>query len=75
MPTDPEHHSDDEFRAAYIRANSRDYPYESGGRPMTPMAHWLTTFDPDDGEPIGEGCNCEIGDDHDGKGNLIDPSS
>ncbi len=33
--------------------------------------HWVTRFDPDDGEPYGEICDCDIGADHDGKGNLI----
>ena len=37
------------------------------------MTHWKTTFDPDDGEPIGALCDCDIDADHDGKGNLIDP--
>lgn len=32
------------------------------------MTHWRCTYDPDDGEPIGEACDCEIGDDHNGKG-------
>lgn len=31
-------------------------------------AHWLTRYDPDDGEPYGEVCACEIGEDHDGTG-------
>lgn len=31
-------------------------------------AHWLTRYDPDDGEPYGELCECEIGEDHDGAG-------
>ena len=35
------------------------------------MTHWKTTFDPDDGEPIGALCDCEIGDDHDGAGNPV----
>jgi hypothetical protein len=26
--------------------------------------HWLTRFDPDDGEPYGAVCDCEIGVDH-----------
>lgn len=30
--------------------------------------HWLTRYDPDDGEPYGELCDCEIGEDHDGAG-------
>jgi hypothetical protein len=28
--------------------------------------HWLTRYDPDDGEPYGEVCSCSIGEDHDG---------
>jgi hypothetical protein len=35
------------------------------------MTHWLCTYDPDDGEPIGEVCHCEIGDDHNGKGEPV----
>ena len=31
-------------------------------------AHWLIRYDPDDGEPYGEVCDCEIGDDHDATG-------
>lgn len=27
-------------------------------------AHWLIRYDPDDGEPYGEVCDCEIGEDH-----------
>lgn len=30
--------------------------------------HWLTRYDLDDGEPYGEVCHCEIGEDHDGTG-------
>jgi len=37
------------------------------------MTHWLTTFDPDDGEPVGTLCECEIARDHDGAGNLMFP--
>lgn len=33
-----------------------------------PGPHWLTRWDPDDGEPYGEVCRCEIGEDHDGAG-------
>lgn len=33
-------------------------------------AHWLTTYDPNNGEPIGSVCSCEIGANHDGDGNL-----
>ncbi|MGH3836928.1 MAG: hypothetical protein ACRDSF_14710 [Pseudonocardiaceae bacterium] len=32
--------------------------------------HWLTRYDPDDGEPYGEFCECPIGANHDGSGNL-----
>jgi hypothetical protein len=32
------------------------------------MTHWKTTFDPNDGEPIGTLCHCDIDDDHDGAG-------
>ena len=39
------------------------------------MTHWKTTFDPGDGEPIGELCTCDIDADHDGKGNLMFPES
>lgn len=28
------------------------------------MSHWLVRYDPDDGEPYGEGCNCELDYDH-----------
>ena len=35
------------------------------------MIHWLTTYDPDDGDPIGSLCHCEIDDDHDGAGNPM----
>lgn len=35
--------------------------------------HWLTRYDPDDGEPYGVACSCSIGDDHDAAGNLTDP--
>jgi hypothetical protein len=31
-------------------------------------AHWRVTYDADDGEPIGEVCRCEIGEDHKGSG-------
>ena len=37
------------------------------------MTHWKTTFDPDDGTPAGELCECGIGDDHDGAGNVMFP--
>jgi hypothetical protein len=33
--------------------------------------HWLTRYDPDDGEPYGELCYCEVGDDHDAAGNSM----
>jgi len=32
------------------------------------VTHWLIRYDPDDGEPHGEVCACEIGEDHDGTG-------
>ena len=35
------------------------------------MTHWKTTFDPDDGEPDGALCYCDIDEDHDGNGNLM----
>lgn len=31
---------------------------------MTRVVHWLTRYDPDDGEPYGELCDCAIGEDH-----------
>lgn len=34
------------------------------------MSHWLTKYDEDNGEPYGEVCDCEIGDDHNGAGEL-----
>ena len=34
-------------------------------------AHWLIRYDPDDGEPYGEVCDCEIGDDHDDRGGRV----
>jgi len=37
------------------------------------MTHWRTTFDPDDGTPTGALCDCDIGDDHDGAGNVMFP--
>lgn len=37
------------------------------------MTHWLTTFDPGDGEPIGTICECEIDADHDGYGDAMFP--
>jgi hypothetical protein len=35
-------------------------------------AHWLTLYDPADGQPYGQVCDCEIGVDHDGAGNFWD---
>lgn len=35
--------------------------------------HWLTRYDPDDGEPYGDLCRCGIGLDHDVDGNLNNP--
>lgn len=37
------------------------------------MSHWLTRYDPEDGEPYGTGCDCQIGEDHNGYGQLTDP--
>ena len=37
------------------------------------MTHWKTMFDPDDGQPTGTPCHCDIDDDHDGKGNVMFP--
>ena len=34
--------------------------------------HWLTRYDPDDGEPYGIVCECEIGRDHNGQGEPLD---
>jgi hypothetical protein len=30
------------------------------------MSHWLTRYDPDDGEPYGTVCRCALNRDHDG---------
>lgn len=38
------------------------------------MTHWLTLYDERDGEPYGVVCACTLGEDHDGYGNLIDPT-
>lgn len=35
---------------------------------MTATTHWLTQYDPADGEPYGTVCGCPIGEDH----NLAD---
>lgn len=35
------------------------------------MTHWLTRYDPDDGEPYGTVCDCDIGEDHNGGGNPV----
>jgi hypothetical protein len=32
--------------------------------PADPAQHWLTRFDPADGEPYGELCSCPHGEDH-----------
>jgi len=37
------------------------------------VTHWLTVFDPDDGEPEGFLCHCDIDADHDGAGNIMFP--
>lgn len=44
-----------------------DEDHEGSGEP-----HWLTRYDPSDGEPQGSTCHCSIGDNHDAAGNLID---
>lgn len=41
--------------------------------PLSSLMHWLTRWDPDDGEPYGTVCGCDIGADHDGAGNLMFP--
>ncbi len=33
--------------------------------------HWETRWDPDNGDPYGTLCHCEIAADHDGDGNLM----
>ena len=33
--------------------------------------HWLTQWDPKGGEPHGQLCNCRIGQDHNGYGEVI----
>jgi hypothetical protein len=38
---------------------------------MPGWVHWLTRYDPDDGEPYGTVCSCDIGADHDGSGRLM----
>lgn len=32
------------------------------------MSHWKTTYDPNDGEPIGTVCDCDINENHNGYG-------
>lgn len=39
----------------------------------TAQQHWLTKFDPDDGQPYGQICECEIGKHHYGNGDLTEP--
>jgi hypothetical protein len=39
------------------------------------MTHWLTRWDPDDGEPYGALCDCDIDADHDGNGDLMFPET
>jgi hypothetical protein len=36
------------------------------------MTHWLTLFDPSDGEPYGVICDCPLDIDHDGTGTPTD---
>jgi hypothetical protein len=44
----------------------------SGRTVRTPkVKHWLIRYDPDDGEPYGTVCDCDIGEDHDGDGNPV----
>jgi hypothetical protein len=64
-----------------MKLNPADFPWadaeqldrlqewaEAAGQELRGEKHWKTTFDPDDGEPIGEVCACDIGEDHDGAG-------
>ena len=37
------------------------------------MTHWLTRWDPEDGEPYGTLCDCEIRADHNGNDELMGP--
>jgi hypothetical protein len=35
----------------------------------TPDPHWLIRYDPEDGQPYGTTCRCELGADHDAADN------
>lgn len=37
----------------------------------SPSTHWLVLYDPDDGEPYGQVCRCEVGVDHNGYGDPL----
>lgn len=58
--------------AVGIENGSDDISVSSDAARWTPAAqaeanrHWVTRYDPDDGEPYGSVCDCEIGEDHDG---------
>ena len=41
-----------------------------GGYIVSAPRHWRVTYDANDGEPIGEICTCEIGEDHKGNGEV-----
>ena len=46
----------------------RDDQEEAMTDPEYPPVHCVIRYDPDDGEPYGEVCYCQIGEDHDGTG-------
>lgn len=58
--------------AVEIENASNDISVSFDAARWTPAAqaeanrHWVTRYDPDDGEPYGSVCDCEIGEDHDG---------
>ena len=37
---------------------------------MSAGIHWLVLYDPMDGEPYGQTCKCEIGQDHNDAGEV-----
>lgn len=41
--------------------------------PPVPPRHTIIRYDPDDGQPYDAPCDCEIGDLHNGLGQLLDP--
>ncbi len=56
----------------YERARTTGEPDSvTAGNECSRIAHWLTRYDPDDGEPYGEICRCAIGDDHDAAGGVM----